>query len=659
MSHQEPARVPTGQKSASAHDRLGGHSAGRRVDIDLLRAVAVLAVILFHFDVTGLSGGFLGVDMFFVISGYLITLHIRQQLGEGKFSFVNFYARRIRRLFPALAATLVLTGIGALLLLPAALLQNFAHSAIASSAYVSNAYFWSVADYFDTDNVYKPLLHTWSLSVEEQFYIFWPLAVLLFYRRHLNFVIAAAGIVSLLGGLFLDFSPVTVFYHFPFRVHEFAVGALVSGLSLSRLPRGVGTGLVIAAALAIAWGLVATTPQSAFPGWGSGAVILGTATIIAVAHPLLNRDRLVFRPFLRIGLTSYSAYLVHWPLLVFYKLSRPGPLGLSEILLLLGVTLLLAEIFYRLVEQPTSKVKLPRFRFALIAMAPLMLLYALGFNLVAPVIRQQMVAHPAAAGEAYTVTQVLDGIEDRRAVREQAEQEIQDKVTGQLATDRKVIAVLGDSHAVDVSLALRLALGDDNVNVVLIHSICDPLTLDSITVSMEALYKSHSQDQTREEGYCYPQHADLLNKIKQASPDLVVFSEAWRADALPYLGKTLEDIKAAVPAKILVLGRVPQFAGSPDVIFRDADTLQQVNQFARNRRYKTFDDFDAILSGIAGEAGVAFISKWDLVCPDKVCDMVIGSELGYTDAQHWSLAGMKLYGSRLIADPVFQQAIMP
>jgi len=283
----------------------------------------------------------------------------------------------------------------------------------------------------------------------------------------------------------------------------------------------------------------------------------------------------------------------------------------------------------------------------------------LGFNLVAPVIRQQMVAHPAAAGEAYTVTQVLDGIEDRRAVREQAEQEIQDKVTGQLATDRKVIAVLGDSHAVDVSLALRLALGDDNVNVVLIHSICDPLALDSITVSMEALYKSHSQDQTREEGYCYPQHADLLNKIEQASPDLVVFSEAWRADALPYLGKTLEDIKAAVPAKILVLGRVPQFVGSPDVIFRDADTLQQVNQFAWNRRYKAFDDFDSTLSGIAGEAGAAFISKWDLVCPDKVCDMVIGSVLGYTDAQHWSLAGMKLYGGRLIADPVFQQAIMP
>ncbi|MEZ5946113.1 MAG: acyltransferase family protein [Hyphomonas sp.] len=657
MQPGDAASVLPGNDSASGRGKGRGHPAGRRVDIDLLRAVAVLAVILFHFDVPGLSGGFLGVDMFFVISGYLITLHIRQKLDAGNFSFVNFYARRIRRLFPALAATLVLTGIGAVLLLPAALLQNFAHSAIASSAYVSNVYFWSIADYFDTDSVYKPLLHTWSLSVEEQFYIFWPMAVLLFHRRYLTLVIALAGIVSLLGGMYPGFSPTTVFYHFPFRVHEFAIGALVSGISFARLPRPVGAVLVAAAIPAIAWGLVATDGHSAFPGWGSGAVILGTALMIAVSHPLLNRDWMVFRPFLRIGLISYSAYLVHWPLVVFYKISRPGPLNAPEIAVLLGVTLVLAEILYRLVEQPASKVKLPRFRYAIIAMAPVMLIGALGFNQAYPVIRQQMATHQPAGTEVATVAQVLDGIQDRRAVRDLAEQEIREKATGVLAADRKVIAVLGDSHAVDVSLALRLALGDDHANVVLIHSICDPLTLDSITVSMDELYKSHSQDKTREEGYCYPQHADLLNKVEQAAPDLVIFSEAWRPDALPYLGKTLEDIKAAVPAQILVLGRVPQFMGSPDVIFRDADTLQQVNQFAWNRRYKTFDDLDTLLSSMAGEAGVAFISKWDLVCPDDLCDMVIGSELGYTDAQHWSLAGMKLYGGRLGADPVFRQAL--
>ena len=129
----------------------------RRVDIDILRAIAVLAVVLFHFDVKALSGGFLGVDIFFVISGYLITLHIRQQVGDGSFSFLNFYARRIRRLFPALAVTLVFTSIAAVYLLPERMLQQYAHSAIASSVYLSNAYFWSVAGYFDLDSIYKPL----------------------------------------------------------------------------------------------------------------------------------------------------------------------------------------------------------------------------------------------------------------------------------------------------------------------------------------------------------------------------------------------------------------------------------------------------------------------------------------------------------------------
>ncbi len=659
MVQQADARESMDRRGASTVRSDRHHPTGRRIDIDLLRAVAVLAVILFHFDVPGLSGGFLGVDMFFVISGYLITLHIRQQFAAGTFSFVNFYARRIRRLFPALAVTLVLSAIGALILLPTGLLQKFAYSAIASSAYISNVYFWSVADYFDTDSVYKPLLHTWSLSVEEQFYIFWPLAVVLFHRRHLNIVIALAGIVSILGGLYPGFLHTTVFYHFPFRVHEFAIGALVSGISLGRLPRWAGTGVLLAAILAIAYGLVATNEHSAFPGWGSGAVIAGTAAIIAVQHPLLNRDWSIFRPFLRIGLTSYSAYLVHWPLVVFYKITRPGPLNWPESVLMLVATLLLAEILYRLVEQPTSRVQLPRFRFAIIAMAPVMLIGALGFNQGYPAIRQYMAASQSAGSDPQVVGQVLDQIKDRRVVLEEAEQEIKGAATGTLAADRKTIVVLGDSHAVDLTLALRLVLGDDNANVVLIHSICDPLTLDSITIPMEALYQSHSQDETREEGYCYRQHADLLNKIEQASPDLIVFSEAWRADALPYLGRTLADIQAAVPAQILVLGRVPQFAGSPDVIFRDADTLQQVNQFAWNRRYKTFDDFDSILSGIADEAGARFVSKWDLVCPGNACDMVIGSELGYTDAQHWSVAGMKLYGGRLIKDPIFKQALLP
>ena len=142
-----------------------------------------LAVIFFHFEIPGFDGGFLGVDIFFVISGYLITLHIQEQLSESKFNFLYFYLRRIRRLFPALIATLVLSSIAALVILPRSLLDDYSSSQVASSIYVSNVYFWSIANYFDTESILKPLLHTWSLSVEEQFYILWPLFLLLTFSK--------------------------------------------------------------------------------------------------------------------------------------------------------------------------------------------------------------------------------------------------------------------------------------------------------------------------------------------------------------------------------------------------------------------------------------------------------------------------------------------
>jgi peptidoglycan/LPS O-acetylase OafA/YrhL len=629
----------------------------RRHDIDLLRALAVLSVILFHFDVKELKGGFLGVDIFFVISGYLITLHIRQQLNERSFSFVNFYARRIRRLFPALAATLLLTSICALFVLPAALQQEFSRSAIASSVYASNLYFWTIADYFDTESIYKPLLHIWSLSVEEQFYIFWPLFLVVFFRRKLNVFITVLGIASLFAGLFINFQPTTVFYHFPFRVHEFAIGALIGGLSLSRLPRWVCTMLMLTALIAIFYGLLTTTEHSAFPGWGSGAVIVGTALLIAVSHPLLNANYLIYRPILRIGLTSYSAYLVHWPLVVFYKIMFPGKLNIFEVLMLLGMTLLMAEIFYRCIEQPPLRVKLPHYRLAVIAMAPAIFVYTAAYNQYYPSVLELVTAEKTTNVNRLSVKKMLDNMQDRRLVIEESERVIKANATGRLVPDRKIIVVLGDSHGDDLSRALRLVLGDDNVNVVLLHSICDPLTFNSISIPLGKLYESHPQEATKKENYCLGYHVDFLDKLKQVTPDLIVFSAAWRADALPYLRKTIEDIGAVVPAKILLLGRVPQFVGSPDVIFQNAVDVDQMNQMAWLHRYQIFDDFDSILSGIARDTGVYFISKTDIVCPNKVCDIGIESEIGYTDAQHWSIAGMRLYGRRVIADPIFRRAL--
>src|SRR5690606_20147672 len=152
---------------------------------------------------------------------------------------------------------------------------------------------------------------------------------------------------------------------------------------------------------------------------------------------------------------------------------------------------------------------------------------------------------------------------------------------------------------------------------------------------------------TRQAGYCEEAHDKFLSRIRQAAPDVIIFSEAWRADALPYLSDTIKDIRSITPAKIIVLGRVPQFVGIPQVIYKDLDSVDRINQVAWSRRYKIFDDFDERLSAIARESKVYFISKRELVCPNYVCQIQIGDKIGYSDAHHWTPAGMKFYGDRL------------
>ncbi len=196
-----------------------------------MRAVAVLSVIFFHFGFQKFSGGFTGVDVFFVISGYLITNNIVSDIEKGTFTFSNFYLRRVRRLFPALFVTILLTFAYGFFVFPGSLLEPLAKSVVASVLSVSNILFWSEAGYFDADAELKPLLHTWSLSVEEQFYFVWPALLVFLSQMRRVWIVPAfaviAGAISLWAAQqWLVSDPSGAFFLAPFRITEFAVGAL-------------------------------------------------------------------------------------------------------------------------------------------------------------------------------------------------------------------------------------------------------------------------------------------------------------------------------------------------------------------------------------------------------------------------------------------------
>lgn len=348
-----------------------------RPDIDGLRAVAVLAVLLFHAGLPGFSGGYLGVDVFFVISGFLITSILVRQAQKDGVSVIAFYNRRIRRIFPALFATLIgVTAAGALLLAPQAF-HAYGQSVAATTLFSSNFLFWHQTGYFATNALEKPLLHTWSLAVEEQFYLVWPLLLGAFFRfglqKHLLKLLCGGVVASfMLCALWPDKSAV---FYFPItRAWELGLGALLAVRPV-RLPAWMS----FVAILAILGAVVEC--GRGFPLFIAAAFACGgTAILLCTQEAPVNRV-LSTRPFVGIGLISYSLYLWHWPLLAFarYTYSDVPPLSLR--LGLLAVSGVLAYLSYRFVEVPLRKAQPTKSPFAAAA-AIMALLIGIGLAIV-------------------------------------------------------------------------------------------------------------------------------------------------------------------------------------------------------------------------------------------------------------------------------------
>jgi peptidoglycan/LPS O-acetylase OafA/YrhL len=325
-----------------------------RPDLDGLRAVAVLSVMLFHLDVPGFSGGYTGVDVFFVISGYLITRNLVRRWEAGRWSLADFYGRRLRRIFPALFFTLVTSLTLGFLLLSPLHLERLAEATLWTNVLLPNVYFWRQQGYFDALARFKPTLHTWSLGIEEQFYLLWPLALPALRRAPRavavgTLVVLAAASVGL-GERWLAIDAGAAFYLLPFRCFGLALGA---ALVFVRRPRaGAAEPLVLAGLGAIAWAVVGFDDKTPYPGLHALVPVLGAALVVHAGEAPMAGRLLRTRILVAIGLVSYSLYLIHWPLLVFYEYWTLRPLGPREHLGVAVVSLGAAAMMYRFVEQP-------------------------------------------------------------------------------------------------------------------------------------------------------------------------------------------------------------------------------------------------------------------------------------------------------------------
>lgn len=327
--------------------------------IDGLRALAVLAVVAYHAGLP-VPAGFVGVDVFFVISGYLITSLLAKELAEsGRIDLLAFYARRVRRILPALVVVVAATLAASVVLLGPADRMALVKSAVASMAVAANFHFQAVTGgYFDASADTMPLLHLWSLAVEEQFYFVWPLLLALLYRFRAAPVVLAAlavGSFALAQTWATGLSPEVAFYQTPARFWELAAGGLIAFLPARSRPLYGYAGLSLL-------GYALFVPFMPFPGTGALPAVLGSALVIHAAHSGVTLHPLQIRPVRYVGLISYSLYLWHWPLLAIHRLTSLEPPPLTDNLLLCGAAFILAALSYRYVEQPFRHHKATKIR---------------------------------------------------------------------------------------------------------------------------------------------------------------------------------------------------------------------------------------------------------------------------------------------------------
>lgn len=337
-----------------------------RIDIQALRGWAVAIVVLNHAGFGWMPSGFLGVDVFFVISGFLITGVIARSVAEGHFSFKEFYFRRARRILPAAFVTIALTAVGSIWFLTSLEIASLGDQTLGALTYTINFVLWKQVDYFAADANMKPLLHMWSLAVEEQFYIILPLLLFAAPARWWKGIVVGLTLASFVFCMWwVQFSPAGAFYMLPSRAWELGIGAMAALFVRNMHGR---TGTMLSAlywpSLLVLLGLPFTPYDYAHPGWVAGAICISTAVLILANNQSVARTWIV-RAMARLGDISYSLYLVHWPVMVFAYSAYIGEVPQYLPLVTISLSLVFAWAMYEFVEQPSIRYfKQPNMRFS-------------------------------------------------------------------------------------------------------------------------------------------------------------------------------------------------------------------------------------------------------------------------------------------------------
>jgi peptidoglycan/LPS O-acetylase OafA/YrhL len=623
-----------------------------RADIDGLRAVAVLPVLFFHAGWGVFSGGYVGVDVFFVISGYLITGILAAEIADHRFSILNFYERRIRRIFPCLFAVIVASCAAALILLVPLDFRDFSKSVLATVFFASNVLFFRQSGYFDDQSAAKPFLHTWSLAVEEQFYIFFPILLWLIHRyaRDRMFLVlvplAALSFAASVWGV-RHLSAFT-FFMAPTRVWELFAGALLAlGLVPAIDRRWVREALAWLGLGFILYAVFRFTSSTRFPGENALLPVVGAMLLIefgrdSAAGWLLSRKPVVF-----IGLISYSLYLWHWPIIVFSEYYLVQKLAGWGTIAVIVVSIVVATLSWRYVERPFRVKGLIQrrwiFQGAGSAMAAMVLVSLAGVmsngwasRFPAEVVRLESFA------DAHSPRRDQCHRDEDRAIPFEKSCIFGAKVPASYA-------VWADSHGIELTYALGELAGRHDKSVMqLTYSSCAP------ALGFDVRDRPHCRDYNDRVAQFLTGDKDITTII------LIARYDNHRFDVQKFSAGIRKSVDALLAAgkRVVLVYPVPKAEASiPRTLARYAASgadLSRVN--IDEKEYLSLNSYAFSLLDSFTDPNVVHILPYKRLCHDDVCDVYANGTPLYYDEQHLSVSGAE-YLAPLFED-LFQNPLV-
>lgn len=628
-------------------------SSKTRDDITVLRAFAVISVLGFHFGIPGFSAGFIGVDVFFIISGYLISGLLIRDIEQGRMNFAHFLLKRGFRLLPALIATVAITFIATCFILQPIEFANNAKASLSALFFISNFYFYAIGGYFDAAPITKPLLHTWSLSIESQFYLLWPVILWVTMRKRIPARLTISVFTALLffSSLYAMHRNSSAAYLLtPFRLWELTLGGMFYTFNVPAIARSktIANAVYAASLIGIAAFVYFLDENIPFPGIYALIPTLCTGLMLVFGQEAPIARWFERKPMIHIGEISYSLYLVHWPTIVMVTYIL-GDKTLAGGLLSLPLSFSFAWLIHRYVEQRYRAAWLHRNKNALI----------IGYLAVFAVL-SALAASAALNGWIWRLPADLQATNS--AFNKQAEDRyvwVNSNAFKQndIAKSGKVkLVIIGDSQAADLINAIMESRYHDNFDILSIQSDVrcgTPYVSPPDRERYLAEINLNTASSSGLRGFCGRKFTGLFSEFntrEMKSADFILIAMNWKPYSAKYLGQTLGRMEAnGVHAKIIVVGKKSLKANGIFILNKN-QPLQQANFFAARYISQTTTEINR---GIASSLpdGVSFFQPLSIVCPGNRQCLIIDerNNITYSDEAHFTRKGAQLFSNEIVS----------